>query len=154
MAHWRSMIDRDYLGAWDLVGPDGQPKHFTLVIKKVESKLLKTRETPKGKRKVTIWFERATKGMVGNSVNCLTIEGMYGPDTDAWVGKAVTLYPTTTEMSVKQPDGKFKRQQVPCIRVKPMKPTAAAEAVPDREVDPAMRAQQDEAFERESGEEG
>ena len=46
------MIEKDYLGAWDLADASGKPRDFTLEIERVESKILKTKEDPKGKRKV------------------------------------------------------------------------------------------------------
>jgi hypothetical protein len=143
VANWRTMQDKDYLGAYDLVGPNGQPRDFTLTISVVESKALKTRQQPNGKRKVTIAFEGARKRMVSNSTNCETIEGMYGADTDAWIGKKVTLYPTVTDFG--------KKRNIPCIRIRPAIPKGSAEAVPDREVDEAVREQQTEAA-REAGE--
>ncbi len=78
MPHWRSMIEKDFLGAWDLVDDKMQPKDFTLKITKVEAKILKTQQNPKGKRKCTITFERAQKGMVANSTNCGIIEATDG----------------------------------------------------------------------------
>lgn len=139
MAHWRTMIDKDYLGSWDLVDHAGKPKDYTLTIAKVESRALKTRQAPEGKRKVTITFNGARKKMVSNSTNCETIEGMYGPDTDAWVGKRVTLYATTTSLG---------RKTVPCIRVRPTVPRGAAETMAEREPaaeDEAQRREQEEA---------
>jgi hypothetical protein len=139
------MVEKDYLGAWDLVvGKDGAPKDYTLTIAAVKSVALKSREAPKGKRKVVISFLEARKAMVGNTTNCETIESLYGPDTDAWVGKLITLYQT----DVRSPKGGTIRG----IRVRPKKPTGAAtERIEERPVDEAMRAAQDEAFNREPG---
>jgi hypothetical protein len=150
MAHWRTMIEKDYLGAWDLVGTDGKPRDFTVQIKAVESRQLKTRETirtnPNGKRKVVVRFEKAEKAMVANSTNCESIEGMYGSDVDRWVGKLITIYPTTCDVGPKK--------NVPCIRVRPTPPKGKAEGVVSRPVDEEQRATQNEAFGREPGEEG
>lgn len=147
--HWRSLIDKDFMGAWDLVDKTGKPKDYTLAIAKVESKLLKTKEQPKGRRRCTITFHKAQKQFVANSTNCETIAGMYGNDVDAWVGKLVTLYQTTTR-DPKNPRG----PEVPCIRVRPRKPTGQAEEIEAQPVDEAMRDAQDKAFGREPGEEG
>jgi hypothetical protein len=141
MAHWRTMLDKDYLGAWDLVDPrTNQARDFTLTISRVESKLLRTQSKPNGQRKVTIWFDGAKKGFVANSTNCTTIEGMYGGDVDGWTGKRITLYPTTTSVGP--------RRDVPCVRVRPTIPKSKAETLPEREVDHDQRAKQDEAFVR------
>ena len=154
MPNWRTLIEKDHLGSWDLVGDDGKPRDYTLEIAKVESVSLKTKSTPKGKRKVVITFvdkrvrpERPRKKFVANSTNCETIEGLYGPLTEHWIGKRITLYQT----DVRSPDGKG---TVKGIRVRPSMPKGPAEEVPERDVDPEMRAAQDEAFGREPGEEG
>lgn len=147
MAHWRTLIEKDHLGAWDLVGPDGKtPKDYTLEIAKVTSNLVKTRENPTGKRKCVITFVRARKKFISNTTNCETIESLYGHDTDGWVGKRVTLY----QADVKNPKGKGTTKG---IRVRPRAPDAkqAAEEMPEREVDPDMRAEQNAAYDREPG---
>jgi hypothetical protein len=142
------MIEKDYLGAWDLADAAGKPRDFTLEIERVESKILKTKEDPKGKRKVAITFAGARKSFVANSTNCQLIEAMYGGETTAWKGKKITLYGTTTSVGPKR--------NVPCIRVRPMIPKAAAETLAEtlaeKPVDAAMREAQDEAFAREAGE--
>ncbi len=147
MPNWRTMIEKDYLGAWDLVGRDEKPKDFTLTIRKVASVNLKTKETPKGKRKVVITLDGAKKAFVSNATNCETIESLYGSDTDAWSGKLITLYQT----DVRNPKGSG---TIKGIRVRPQKPQQKAETLVDRPVDDAMRAEQNEAFGREPGEEG
>ena len=144
MSHWRTMIEKDYLGAWDLADAAGKPRDFTLEIERVESKILKTKEDPKGKRKVAITFAGARKAFVANSTNCQLIEAMYGGETTAWKGKKITLYGTTTSVGPKR--------NVPCIRVRPMIPKAAAETLAEKPVDAAMREAQDEAFAREADE--
>jgi hypothetical protein len=144
--NWRSLIDKDFLGAWDLVGPDGKPRDFTLEIASVRSELLKTKETPKGKRKAVIRFKGARKAMVANSTNCEVIEGLYSADFTQWVGRSVTLYQT----DVRSPTG----GTIKGIRVRPKKPGGPAEVIEDRPVDPEIRAAQDEAFQRGDAHEG
>ena len=138
MPNWRSMVDKTYLGAWDV------PRDVTVEIAEVRSELLKSRENPSGKRKVTIAFRGARKRLVANSTNCTTIEQMYGPNTEQWIGKRVTLYATTTSVGG--------RGSVPCIRIRPSIPRGQAEEIEERDPDPEMRAAQDEAFQREPGE--
>ena len=65
----------------------------------------------------------------------------------AWVAYAngnAALYGTTTSVGPKR--------NVPCIRVRPMIPKAAAEAIVEKPVDAAMRQAQDEAFARDADE--
>ena len=59
--------------------------------------------------KPILWFEKATKGFVLNKTNANTIAGMYGPETDNWVGRTITLFPTQTD---------FQGKQVACVRVR------------------------------------
>lgn len=167
MPNWRTFVEKDYLGAWDMVwkctkhpvdAPEkrceacakaGQPRDYTLKIARVASVALKTRETmkanPNGRRKVVIYFERADKAMVGNTTNCETIESMFGAETDKWVGKSITLYQT----DVRNPKG---GAMIKGIRVRPKPPTSAPEEIKTGPVDEAVRAAQDAAFNRQLGE--
>lgn len=67
--------------------------------------------------KWVLYFEENDKGLVLNKTNTNIIAGMYGDDTDDWIGKLVTLYATETS---------FQGEQVECIRIKkkPPKPSA------------------------------
>lgn len=47
-----------------------------------------------GEKKPVLWFEGASKGLILNKTCALAIARLHGPDTDAWAGKPVTLYPT------------------------------------------------------------
>lgn len=154
MPHWRTLIEKDHMGAWDLVDKEtDKPRDYTLLIIKVESNVLKTVQTPKGKRKCVITFRGADKKFVANATNCETIEAMYGGDYSGWCGKLITLYPTTTRNPKKSGP-----PEVPCIRVRPRKPQGQPQDLASRPVDQDMREQQREAFDeaprREPGEEG
>ncbi len=141
MTHWRTCIERDYLAAWDLVDKSGRPRDVTVRITSVASGVLKTKETPKGKRKCVISFERTAKKMVCNSTNGEVIECMYGPDYEGWIGKTITLY----QGDVRSPKG----GTIKGVKVRPKIPTGAAEAVEPAPVDEQMRGAQNEAFGRE-----
>ncbi len=138
MPNWRTLVDKEFLGSWDVEGRD-----FTLEVMRVESGLVKSQLDPSGKRKVVIIFRGARKKFIVNATNCTTIEAMYGANTDNWVGKRVTLYAT----KVRSPKG----GSVLGVRVRPKPPQGVAETLPEREVDAAVRAEQDAAF-REPGE--
>lgn len=140
MTNWRSLQEKDFIGSWDLVDAVGKPKDFTLKIATVTSRAVNSRETPKGKRKVVITFHGAKKAMIANTTNCETIESMFGPEIEKWVGESITLYQTM----VRSPKG----GQIAGVRVRPKKPTGAAEILAEREVDPEIRKAQDEAFDR------
>jgi hypothetical protein len=145
VTHWRTMIEKDFLGAWDFLHPEtGKPCAYTLKIVSVKSEILKTREQPKGKRRIVIRFEGWEKGFVCNTTNAETIESMYGADIDQWIGKSVTL----TQRMVRSPKG----GEIPGIRVFAKKPTGpATTADASRPVDEKIRAAQNEAFDREPG---
>lgn len=144
MPHWRSMTDRETLGAWDLVGRDGKPKDFTLEIARVQPALVKSREKPKGERRPFVYFKGANKPLVCNATNAETISAMAGSeDTERWIGLRVTLFQTR----VRGKGG----GQVTGIRIRPMKATGAPEEMGDGQpVDEAMRAEQEAAM-REPG---
>jgi len=147
VTHWRALIERDFLGAWDLVDGNGKAKDWTLIIESVAQKKVYSQKNSGLRGKLTVTFRGARKPLICGATLCSTIEGMYGQDYEAWVGKPVTLYQTTTDVGPKR--------HVPCVRIRPAKPTAkASEELPHRDVDPEQRAKQDEAFrvERQPGE--
>jgi hypothetical protein len=106
MADYRTYYDRDYIGAFDLLGKD-----VSKTIARVECKVL---ENAQGKsKKLIVYFNGADKGFACCKTNAKTIAVMYGNDTDKWVGKRITLYPTTTNAF---------GANVECIRVRPNPP--------------------------------
>lgn len=106
LAHYRSMFDNAYVGAWDLDGKD-----VTVTIEKVTAGTLTSqRGTDK---KPILHFKGTEKGFVANKTNCKTIATMYGTNVEEWVGKKITLYATTTSAG---------GETVECIRVRPQAP--------------------------------
>jgi hypothetical protein len=101
---YRSMFDSKYVGAWDLIKGD-----VTVTIARVEGAEI-TGEGGKKDKKPVIHFSDASKPMIANKTNCKVIAAMYGTDCDAWAGKRLTLYKTTTEVGGETKD---------CIRVRP-----------------------------------
>lgn len=121
----RSLFDKAYLYAYDLQGRD-----VTVTIAKVVGGTL-VGTGGKSNKKPIIFFEGAKKGLALNITNARTIAAMYGGfQAEAWVGKRITLYPTTTQ---------FGSQTCDCIRIRPNIPGAKvkdappAEAVEERE---------------------
>jgi hypothetical protein len=108
---YRAMFDRDYIGSWDLGGKD-----ITVTISKVSAGELTAQGGRKSKKPI-VWFAGKEKGLVLNKTNAKAIAGMDGTDTRQWVGKLVTIYPTTTSMG---------SETVDCIRVRPRVPNGAA----------------------------
>lgn len=106
---WRTFFDKEYVGAWDL--PE---KGITVVFDRIKQGELTGTSGLKA-RKLVAWFRGGKKPMAFNTTNCKTVAAMYGKKPSAWIGKAITIFPTTTS---------FGGQTVDCIRVKPMIPQA------------------------------
>jgi len=88
-----------YVKAADLKG-----KEITLVIARAEVEKLGD------DNKLILYFQGAEKGLVTNRTNADRISYLYGTNTDAWIGKEITLY---TDMV------NFQGRVVEAIRVKP-----------------------------------
>jgi hypothetical protein len=116
MPDYRSMFDHNWLRAWDLAGRD-----WTLEIRKVQAGVLEDKKRAKKDKAPIVYFKGAKKPLGLNRTNAKTIAAIYGNNTDEWVGKTVTLYPTTTE---------FGNQTVDCIRVRPQEPKGKAQTLP------------------------
>jgi hypothetical protein len=101
------------VAAYELGGKD-----VTLRIKSVTSESVDSNKGDK-KRKVIIAFDGAKKPFLSNTTNNKTIASLYGTDTSGWVGKYVTLYPTTTSAF---------GEVVDCLRVRPVAGVASAAA--------------------------
>jgi hypothetical protein len=105
--HWKSMIDRDFIYAFDLGGRD-----VVVTIAKVIAGELTGPGGRKAKKPV-VYFEGKSRGLALNSTNAKTIAAMYGSYVEEWIGKRVTLYPTTTMMGA---------ETVECVRIRPSVP--------------------------------
>jgi hypothetical protein len=97
------MYDSEYLYAWDLQGKD-----ITVTIAKVRGVELVAEGGRKAK-KPCVWFEGKDKGLAINKTNGKTIAALYGAQAEDWIGKRITLYPTTTQMGGETKD---------CIRIR------------------------------------
>jgi hypothetical protein len=127
------MFDREHLGAWDLAGRD-----VTVTISTVRPGSVGGHKGRKKDRKPIISFAKTEKTLCCNVTNAKTIAGMYGPDVREWVGKRITLYPTTTT---------FGAETVDCIRIRPVVPSGKPRGVKSQPVDAEMRAKQEAARE-------
>lgn len=88
--HFKLLYPSQYLAACDLTGKD--------VKVTIESIKVEDIHTEKGaEKKVIIRFSGKQKMMILNKTNAKTIAKRYGNDTDDWIGKVVTLYPTTCQ---------------------------------------------------------
>ncbi len=117
MTHYRSLLDHEFLGAWDLQR-DGHAVEATITIGAVE---LVHVYDPKGKytdpetkqraskRLCLTPKERPERKLVLNKTNADLVAALHGTDADAWVGKRITIYPAETA---------FGKRREECIRVR------------------------------------
>jgi len=97
----RLLFPNDYLGA-----PDLREKDVTLTISRVVREKLRTQDGDE--IKPIIYFkemeerhakdpDQINKRLVLNKTNATSIMGLYGNETDDWIGQKVTLFPTTCQ---------------------------------------------------------
>jgi len=109
----RLLFPKEYLGAPDLRGKD-----VTLTISRLAQEALRT---DKGEEdKWVVYFaemeerhkrnkKQLNKKLVLNRTNAKSIAKLLGNETDNWIGKPITLYPTTCLAFGKEAD---------CIRIR------------------------------------
>ncbi len=107
----RLLFPSNYLCAEDLQGRDA-----VVEIDSVGTDDLRV-EGGATKRSFLIGFRGKQKKLVCNKTNATMIASIHGQEAKSWVGKRITLYPTKT---------KLKKEMVPCVRVRPASPDAAA----------------------------
>ncbi len=104
----RKLYDKAYIYSYDLEGKD-----VTVTIERVTGGTL-VGTGGKSNKKPVVYFKGSEKGLALNITNARVIAGLYGGfDSESWLGKKVTLYPTTTT---------FGSQTVDCIRIRPLIP--------------------------------
>jgi hypothetical protein len=101
-----------YLHAADLGG-----KTVTLTIERIKFEEVNDfKKNNSTKLMGSIVFAGKKKALGLNRTNAERIKAMFGPKLKQWIGKRVTIYPTTTRMPL--PGLKGKLGDVECIRVK------------------------------------
>lgn len=115
------LFPNEFLAAAELLGKD-----LTLTIATISKQALQMRGGGK-KTKAVVTFKDHAKKLVLNVTNAESIAVMHGTKAEAWVGKQVTFYPTTTT---------FGRDTVDCIRVREVQPKE--ELPPDPEEEKAL----------------
>lgn len=117
MPDYRTMFDAKWVKAWDLGG-----KARVVTIEKVEPGFIEDKQKGKKDRLPIVWFKGAKKPLGFNKTNSKTVANMYGKNTEDWIGKSVTIYPTTCQVGADP--------NVDCIRIKPEPPKGKAEDMP------------------------
>lgn len=104
-------------------------KHVTVTIKSAVMEELGY--GAEKERKLVIYFERATKGLILNRTNAMIIASMYTPETDNWLGSAIILYSLRVKAFGSWHDAVRVKEQVPPRNVGAAKmPEAMQEAPP------------------------
>lgn len=106
--HWRLLMSSDKLHAADLQGRDAD-----VTIEKVAQGEY-TDQRGKKIKKPDLYFRGKSKPLGLNSTNARSIAKLVGSnDTEKWIGKTITIYPTITDAY---------GEQVECIRIRPRLP--------------------------------
>lgn len=127
MPHWRLLFPTRYLCAADLHGRD-----VDVLVSRVEvEEMTELDRDTKQRRKVKktiVYFEGKTKGLCLNKTNASTIVELHGKTTEEWVGKAITIFPTTCRA--------FGKSNVDCIRIREKVPQRKPTPKPQRPARP------------------
>jgi hypothetical protein len=109
------MFPSKYLKAADLEG-----KTVVCKIEGIIPELIKSNEGP-DERKAVMYVQGSKKGLILNRTNAGVLGGLYGPETDEWTGKRVTMFVCPVV---------FQGRTVDAIRLKAPPPAAAKPATP------------------------
>jgi hypothetical protein len=127
MPRMGAMFPSKWLAAADLDDAD-----LTLTIASCSEEQV----TPQDNKWV-LWFEEVEKGMVLNKTNSKMIAALLlSDDTDEWVGRKITLFPTQVDFQGDQVDAIRVRKKLPMATKKVTKKTAPA--MTQAEADEAM----------------
>ena len=109
----KEIFESDWIGASDLQGRD-----VVVEIEKVEKAEVFNPATNKKSWKLALRFKGKVKGFICNKTNATSISKVHGiKEASQWVGKSITLYPTTCKVG---------REVEPCLRVREAAPKASA----------------------------
>lgn len=106
--HYKLLFPSKYLSSADL-----KERDVTVLIDRVEKAALRM-SGGKSETRVLIFFKTAkgqplSKSLVANKTNATTIASLHGTKVEKWIGKPITLFPTTC---------KFGPTTVDCIRIR------------------------------------
>ena len=83
-------VQSPYLRGYDLAG-----KNVTVTIREMT---VETVGAPgQQEQKPVLWFEGADRGLICNKPNLVAVARQYGPETDTWAGKRISLRPETVK---------------------------------------------------------
>jgi len=107
--NYHSMFPSLRIAAEDLGGRD----HVVTIAKVIAAEEVGVTK----EKKPILYFANQPKGLVLNKTNAKRIAKLYGPNTEGWIGKPVTLYPSECD---------FQGETVPCVRVRESAPAMTA----------------------------
>lgn len=103
-----ALFPSKYVKAGDLNG-----KTVTLTIAKLVVEELG--HGAEKERKPILYFQKATKGLVLNRTNAMTIANLYGDEADEWTGKRISIYPTKVRAFGTMQDAIRVREEIPAL---------------------------------------
>jgi hypothetical protein len=137
---YRTMVEKDYLGQWDL---EGRADAIVLIEKvepyapeKRKTKMVDGARVEEKNKRIKVTFRGKRKAWLAGPVSLKAISGMYGPKVNDWIGKRVAIYVDSSVM--------FGKTRVGGIRVRPTIPALGvklSERTLDQPVDPAKAAE-------------
>lgn len=98
MVNVHTVYESKYIAA-----PDLQSRAIELIISQVDTQ--KFDDGPK----LIVFFQGKKKGLLLNVTNMKNITTLYGPETDNWIGKTITLFPAWVD---------YKGQTTEAVRVR------------------------------------
>jgi len=106
--HWKKNFDYRFTGAYEL-----EPNQEKIVtITKVGIEQVKSTDG-NNQDCLVAYFKEDSKPMVLNKTNCKTIEKLYSPYTEDWIGKKITVFSTKVRAF---------GETVDALRIRPTKP--------------------------------
>lgn len=97
MTHYKTMIDTEFLGQWDLPGD----RDVTVTLAKVErytpegpkrTKTVNGKKVEERNKRLAISFVGKRKKWLAGPVSQKTLARLYGNNVEDWIGKKVSLY--------------------------------------------------------------
>lgn len=105
--HWKQLVNLDYIGAYSLNGQDLSVEITNVEVRRVKGEGGKEEDC-------TVADLKGQKPMIINRTNAKSITKLYGsPFIEDWVGKIITIFPTTTKVA---------GDIVECVRIRPVVP--------------------------------
>lgn len=84
--HWKKNFNYNYIGSYEL--SCGEER--TLTIKETKQEKVKD-QSGREEMCFVAYFQGSSKPMVLNKTNCKTIEKLYGPFIENWIGKKIII---------------------------------------------------------------